>query len=278
MDVVAPGVRRIALRTPTLPPATHTNCYVLGEGQLTLVDPASPWEDEQSRLWQAVLALRERGEDVQRIFLTHHHHDHVSGAENVQERLAQIGVHVDVVAHPVTRDLLDGALAVQATLEHDEVLDCGGHAFVAMHTPGHAPGHLVLHDRDGGAMVAGDMVAGVGTILIDPSEGDLGHYLASLEAMRVAEPDVLLPAHGPEMVAADAVLGFYVAHRHQRTQQIGDALRAHGTQSAMGLAPHVYPELDAAMHPIAAVQITAHLNWMIAHGLATEHNGSYTAQ
>ena len=47
--VPAPA-RDVPLRTPTLPPATHTNCLLLGDAELWVVDPGSPWPEEQAVL------------------------------------------------------------------------------------------------------------------------------------------------------------------------------------------------------------------------------------
>jgi glyoxylase-like metal-dependent hydrolase (beta-lactamase superfamily II) len=260
VEAVAPGVGRIDLRTPTLPPATHTNAVILGRDRLTVVDPASPWPDEQARLVEALAALGR----VERIVLTHHHADHVGGVEALRAALGD----VPVVAHPVTAALLHGDVRVDATLDEGDVLDADGVVLDVLHTPGHAPGHLVLHERASGVMVAGDMVAGVGTILIDPTEGDLGDYLASLARMQRRAPGALVPSHGPALADGVTVLGFYVAHRHLRTQQILEAIDRHGPRDALELVPLVYgPDLDPAVWPVAAVQIEAHLRWMAKQGM-----------
>ena len=60
------------------------------------------------------------------------------------------------------------------------------------------------------------MVAGVGTILIDPSEGDMAVYLASLERLLARPPMMLLPAHGPEIADGHRKLSEYLAHRRMR--------------------------------------------------------------
>src|SRR5438067_1163619 len=88
----APAIRCLPVRTPTLPPATHTNVYVVGEGALAVVDPASPWADEQERLdgWLDDLAATGVGR-VEEILLTHHHVDHVSGAAHLPARRAGAG-------------------------------------------------------------------------------------------------------------------------------------------------------------------------------------------
>src|SRR5688572_17465966 len=101
MENVAPGVSVVHVRTPTLPPATHTNSWILGEGELTVVDPASPYDDEQARLFAELEREIARGRRVRRLFLTHHHHDHVSGATDLQERLRARGHEVPIAAHPV---------------------------------------------------------------------------------------------------------------------------------------------------------------------------------
>ena len=91
MEEVAPDIAVVAVRTPTLPPATHTNSWVLGRGSLTVVDPASPYEDERLRLHRALAERCRAGERVDRLFLTHHHHDHVAGAMDLRDRLRADG-------------------------------------------------------------------------------------------------------------------------------------------------------------------------------------------
>jgi ribonuclease/clavin/mitogillin len=271
LERVADGVGVVALRTPTLPPATHTNTYVVGDGRLTVVDPASPWEDEQATLLTALDDRARRGERVERIVLTHHHADHVGGAVALR---AATGA--PIVAHPVTRDLLAGQVDVDGTLGEGDVLDCGGRRLTWRFTPGHAPGHVV-GVGDNGVVIAGDLVAGIGTILIDPDEGDLGLYLDSLERIRVGGARVLLPSHGPPLEPAGAVLSMYVAHRHGRTARIRDALVADGAQTPEDLVPAVYGDLPPLARWLAARQIRSHLAWMARHGVVVAEGGRWRA-
>ena len=240
MTPVLPGVARLELRTPTLPPATHTNAWVLGTDTLTVVDPASPWDDERGRLFDALWARIVAGARVRRVFLTHHHHDHVSGAVDLRDRLARRGVSVPIAAHPVTADLLAGTVSVDERVNDGDDVD----GLTAVWTPGHAPGHLCLAGE--GFLVAGDMVAGVGTILLDPREGDLGDYLASLDRLASLGRDVLLPAHGPALPGAATVLSFYAAHRHQRSEQILVALDREGTATPGRAGPAGLPRARSA--------------------------------
>ncbi len=263
----APGIQTVPVRTPTLPPATHTNAYVVGEGRLSVFDPASPWEEEQKILWDALVERMNRGEVVERIVLTHHHQDHVGGVGALQRALRDRGNPVPVVAHPVTRQLLAEDVEVQELWEDEQSKDCGGRLLTAYHTPGHDPGHLVFHDRESATVIAGDMVAGVGTIALEPNEGDLGDYLASLERMQTLEASTLLPAHGPPLTPADTVLSFYIAHRHQRSVQIRETLDQLGPKTPDALVPLIYPDLPDGVRPHAAAQITTHLRWLALQGL-----------
>jgi len=275
MQTLTDGIRCLPLRTPTLPPATHTNTWLLGEGSLLVVDPASPYDDERQRLITALDTLADDGEQVEALFLTHHHHDHVSGAVHLQQHLAARGRAVPIIAHPATATLLAGKVDVDVLWNEGDRVELGGRLLEVFHTPGHAPGHLVLLDDASGHLVAGDMVAGVGTIAIDPDEGDLGDYLAHLERLIALAPTALLPAHGPALHEPTAVLSGYIAHRNGRSEQIRQALVTYGPQTPEELAPRIYPELPAMLHPLAARQILTHLRWLADHGVSREEGGRW---
>jgi glyoxylase-like metal-dependent hydrolase (beta-lactamase superfamily II) len=247
----APWIRVVPLRTPTLPPATHTNCYIIGDAAAaTVIDPASPYSDEQTRLVQFV---RTHNILVREIVLTHHHVDHVSGAS---ELAAATGA--GIAAHAETAARLRGRIAVSRILDEGERVG----ELVARFTPGHAPGHLCFVDAAARAIVVGDMLASVGTIIIEPGDGgDMGLYLASLARLR-AEVDAgatrLLPAHGPPIVDGGARIDFYVAHRLEREARVLAALGA--TPATLEeLVPAAYPDVSPAIYGLAARSLLAHL-------------------
>jgi len=271
----APGVGVLAVRTPTLPPATHTNVYVLGQQERVVVDPASPWPDEQKALLDA---LDGAGGRVAQILLTHHHHDHVAGAVALRDALAARGRVVPIVAHPTTAQWLHDEITVDRHLDGGAVLGTDdGRRWEAVFTPGHAPGHLVLHDESSGVVVAGDLVAGTGTILIDPSDGDLAQYLDSLAQVQARGPGALLPSHGPVLEAGEQVLAYYIAHRHLRNEQILEALAGRGVVGPDTLVPAVYPDLAPIAHPMAARQIESHLRYLTAQGSVVAAAGGWMA-
>ena len=255
---VAPGIRVLALRTPTLPPAAHTNVYLVGpaEGPVAVVDPGSPYPEEQAIL-DAILSEI----PIARVLLTHHHGDHTGGAAALAAKWG-----VPIAAHPLTAQRLEGRLAV------DEMLDDGDevHGAICVHTPGHAVGHLVF--ELGEVAIAGDMVAGVGTILIDPDEGSMTAYLASLERMRARDERVLLPAHGPAIRDGAAKLTEYLAHRRMREQRVIAALDAGAGKTTAQLVETVYSDTPRMLWGLAERSLLAHLAKLVEDGTA-RHRG-----
>lgn len=249
-EPIVDGVRVVPVRSPTLPPATHTNVWLLGDHHIIVVDPASPYPDEQERLDNILENYM-----VELIFLTHHHVDHISGAEDVRKRCG-----ARIAAHPLTAERV--GFTVDELVNDGDILGTDAGAWRAIHTPGHAVGHLCLYNP-GMGLVAGDMVAGLGTILLDPPEGNLGLYLNSLNQLRDLNPSRLLPAHGPLIENASACLTHYINHRHKRTEQIFRALQTIGPSTPEALVGAVYQdEIPAAFYPIAARQTLCHLEWL----------------
>lgn len=259
-------IRIFPVRTPTLPPATHTNVYALeGADGFVIVDPASPYDEERAALDAALDALEK---PVLEIALTHHHLDHVSGAAHLAKRLG-----VGVAAHALTADKLRGRVEVTRIMGEGEAI---ADSFRALHTPGHAPGHLCFHDAESNALVCGDMIASVGTIIIEPDDdGDMGVYLDQLRRLRALDAAVLLPAHGPPVYEADEKLSFYVKHRLEREAKVIAALSAE-PRTIQELVPPSYPDVPPQIYPLAARSLLAHLHKLRNEGRAREVDGRWS--
>lgn len=263
------------MRSPTLPPATHTNVYVVGEGDLLVIDPASPFPAEQEDLRRTLEALAAEGHAVRGVLLTHHHGDHCGGVDAMRRALPGVPVY----AHAQTAERLSRrGLAVERLVEGGEVLPFGPAGLRALHTPGHAPGHLCLVDLAGGGMIVGDMVASQGTIVVDPEDdGDMGQYLRELDRLRAlaragAGAQRLWPAHGTSVADGPALLDFYIQHRLLREAKVVAALAGADRRGATlaALLPLAYDDVPPLLHPLAARALRAHLLKLAAEGRARE--------
>ena len=259
-----PAIWRLPVRTPTLPPATHTNVYMLGRGALVVVDPASPYPEERTALRDALVA---HGDRVEAIFLTHQHLDHVSGATALKRATG-----APIWAHEETAKRLVGRIPVDRIVNGGDRVPAGGLDVEAIFTPGHAPGHLCLFDHASRTLVCGDMVASEGTILVDADDdGDMAVYLDQLARMRTLNASCLLPAHGPPIWNADAHLAGYLAHREMRERKVEAALTDE-LQTMDELVPKAYDDTPSAIWPLAKRAMKAHLVKLEREGIAV-HDG-----
>ena len=191
-----------------------------------------PGPDDEGHL-EEILAAG----SVERIALTHCHPDHAAGAGRLSELSG-----VPVLAYG------DG-------LGDGDLLAPG---LVCVHTPGHAPDHLCFWHPESGTLLCGDLIAGSGSIMIAPPEGDLAAYVASLERVRALSPKRILPGHGPEVPEAVAKIGEYLAHRRERENLVVAALEQ-GASTVGEVVALAYKDTPSEMHPYAELAARAHL-------------------
>jgi ribonuclease/clavin/mitogillin len=258
------------IRTPTRPPATHTNCYLVYSSKEILVfDPGSPYEDEQLALAAMVDELRSEGRSVREIVLTHLHPDHVGGVNALKKHLCG---EVPVAAHTQTAEALVD-IQVDRLIEDGDYLTLEGEPKIslrALHTPGHARGHLCFHDSDRGVLLTGDNIVGLGSVLIDPPEGNMVDYLDSLERLRsISGLTILFGGHGPAIVTPYQKLEEYINHRLEREAKILEAVKS-GVTNPSEIVSAVYTDVSPKAYGMAERSVIAHLEKLEAEGKLSE--------
>lgn len=258
--------------TPTLAPATHTNSYALGGREVVLVEPATPYDDER-REWVAwAKGLASQGRELTAIVVTHHHEDHVGGATFLAKKLG-----LPLWAHDLTVARLpdDAKALVARRLNDGDTFTLRGprdEEWHVLHTPGHAPGHVCLHEPHARTLVVGDMVASVGTILIAPGDGDMQLYLQQLERLAALDGFVALPAHGDPIDEPTTLFRKYVAHRLMREAKVLAAVENAGAEGAKAedLVPVAYADTPAHLWPIAKLSLEMHLEKLVREGKVSQ--------
>ena len=256
---VAERVLRVPLRSRTLAPATRTNTFVIeGDAGYWIVDPGAHRKREHDRLLRYLERHLGGEQRFRGYFVTHHHRDHWAGLPKLLDRLPGVVVARDPA--------LIGARCEAAPLERF-TSDLGG--FDVVHTPGHASDHLVIVTPEND-VIAGDLVAGVGTVVINPPDGDMSDYLVSLDLLLARGVGRLFPAHGPTVVDGSAKLREYIAHRGAREQAVLGSLTRRAPARPIELVADVYgKEIPRLWYPLASRSVLAHLKKLEREGLAS---------
>lgn len=179
------------------------NCYLLTDDdtkRAVLVDPG----DEAPRLMRALEGL-----ELQAIWLTHAHFDHVGALAELQK-----AYDVPTYLHPADEPLLAHAAASAARfglrlrqpvvdyepLADAQVLQLGGREARCLFTPGHAPGHISFYWPEQGIVLAGDALFQGSIGRTDLPGGDHAQLTESIRTQLLTLPEetVVYPGHGPE--------------------------------------------------------------------------------
>jgi len=237
-------IARVLAPNPSVYTLEGTNTWIVGDAPAFVIDPGP---DDAVHLDEVA---RTAG-DVAHVLVTHDHEDHAAGARTFAEK----------VGAPIWAWRVAGA----QHLKDGQRLSAAGVEVAAIHTPGHSPDHVVFWIASEGALFTGDAVLGRGTSFIDPSEGDLAKYLASLQRMIELAPRTIYPGHGPVVLDAPGKLRGYLEHRGDREEQVLAGL-ADGSRTVEALVEAIYVDQPEDVKPLAARTITAHLMKLAAEG------------
>ena len=261
-------VRRVIAPTPSPFTFTGTCLYIVGEGEVAIIDPGPADPAHLDALLAAI-----PGERVTRIVVTHSHRDHAAGAALLKQRTGApiVGARAHFVASGgPTRADASHALdyAPDEPLEDGARVAGRGFTLEAVATPGHAANHLSFALIEENALFSGDHVMAWSTSAIAPPDGSMRDYLASLEKVLRRGAAVYWPGHGGPVREPQRYVRALIGHRRQREAAILTRLEA-GEASVAEIVARVYPGLAPALVGAASLSTLAHLVDLTERGLAT---------
>jgi glyoxylase-like metal-dependent hydrolase (beta-lactamase superfamily II) len=264
-DRLAPGLLRLTAPNPGLMTGPGTNTYVIGQGELAVVDPGP--DDGTHR--DAIMAAARAEGAIRWVLVTHTHIDHAPGAGALAAATGATVVGFGP-AEGFAPDLCVGDGWTLALGHDDGEGDPAGPTLQAVHTPGHASDHLCWLIRPSRTLLTGDHVMHGSTVVIRPPDGDLHTYLESLTRVRDTEPPVavLAPGHGRTMDHVTDVIDALIAHRLGRHARVAEALGRAGAGTVDELLPEVYADVTEAQLPVARFSLWAHLRALGQEGRA----------
>ena len=265
VDQVSPRIRRVIADNPGPFTFHGTGTYIVGDGEVAVIDPGPLVEKHLKALLAAV-----SGETVKAILVTHDHADHAPlAAAFAKETGAPIlggEPHPGRQAPPKgVEEGVDRLYRPSRILADGERIQGPDWTLRAIATPGHTSNHICFALEEEHALFTGDHVMGWSTTVITPPDGDMTQYYASLGKVIAGEFRTLWPTHGPPVTDPEPFLKAYLNHRLRREEAILGVL-SRGPSTISSLVGEVYVGLDPRLKAAAASSVLAHLLHLVRKG------------
>jgi glyoxylase-like metal-dependent hydrolase (beta-lactamase superfamily II) len=286
-EPVAPLVRRVIAKNPSKYTYRGTGTYIIGTGNVAVIDPGPILDDHRDAL---VAALQ--GSRVRWILVTHCHADHsplaawlsdVTSAPTIAfgphgsvESAADLGddsdddvkleESIDTAFEPDVR-VADGEVAA---MDKDWTLR-------AVHTPGHTSNHMCYALDQTGALFTGDHVMGWSTTVVSPPDGDMRAYIESLRKVIGRDDATLWPTHGAPVTSPQPYLAAFLEHRLEREAQVLGAVRS-GLGDIAEMVKVLYADVREELHKAAARSVLSHLIKLVDDGVVTVEGSGKSAR
>jgi glyoxylase-like metal-dependent hydrolase (beta-lactamase superfamily II) len=274
LESVAPGIRRIVANNPGPFTFRGTGTYVVGEGEVAVIDPGPDLAEHIAALLAGL-----NGERVTHILVTHTHRDHSPAAAAVKAATGAptygFGPHAGGKrGEAAVEEGGDWDFAPDITVKDGAEIVGPGWRFEAVHTPGHTSNHLCFALPDSGILFSGDHVMGWSTSVIAPPDGDMAAYMASLDKLLQRRDSVYWPTHGPAITEPRDHVRAFIAHRREREAGIITCLEA-GVFRVDSMVERLYVGLNPNLRRAAGRSVLAHLVDLAGRGIAAS-DGAFT--
>jgi glyoxylase-like metal-dependent hydrolase (beta-lactamase superfamily II) len=270
VEEVVPGVRRLLVDNPGPFTFKGTLTYIVGKGQVAIIDPGPIDEAHMGALLDAV-----RGETVTHILVTHTHRDHspaaarlkaATGAKTYAEGPHRAARALYVGEAPPLDSSGDRDFRPDIALADGEIVSGPGWAIEAVTTPGHTANHMAFALKGTQMLFSGDHVMAWSTPIVAPPDGAMSDYMASLEKLARRGETLYFPGHGGAVRDAPRFVQHYIRHRRAREAAILQQLAA-GEADIPTLVGAIYVGLDPRLTKAAGLSVLAHLEDLTARGL-----------
>jgi len=265
---ISPLIRRVLAPNPGPFTFTGTCTYIVGRGEVAIIDPGP---DNAAHV--AALVEATKDERVAHIVITHTHRDHAPASRALQQATgaAIVGCRPYEPRHANAQASgLDSAhdtdYRPSRILADGETLEGRGFTLDAVATPGHASNHLALALREENSLFSGDHVMGWSTSIVAPPDGSMSDYMTSLEKLRARSETIYWPGHGGPVREPQRYVRALIHHRYQREAAILTRLKA-GDTLIPDMVARIYEGLDARLKGAAALSVLAHLEDLVARGV-----------
>jgi endoribonuclease LACTB2 len=233
-----------------------TNTYLLGTGHKRLLLDTGEGISSYHDILSSV--LRSENCTIEKVLISHWHHDHVGGIHQVSNLCpnAAFSKYLDTHSNDDFQPIRD-----------NEEFAVEGAKVIAVHTPGHTTDHLAFYMPDTGILFTGDSILGQGTAVFE----HLKSYISSLKKQLNLNPKTVYPGHGPIISNAKDKIQEYINHRQQREDEIVKVFRDSG--SDVELTPRdivkvIYAKYPQSLWPAAEHGVVLHLEKLMADGKA----------
>ncbi|MGA9581356.1 MAG: MBL fold metallo-hydrolase [Allosphingosinicella sp.] len=266
-------IRRVLAPNPSPFTYSGTQTYIVGEGDVAVIDPGPDLPGHVQALTAAL-----EGERVAAILCTHTHRDHSPASRPLAAATGAPIVGCASLsledAGPRADESFDFDYRPDRILADGERLEGEGWTIQAVATPGHTSNHLCLALAGGGVLFTGDHVMGWSTTVVAPPDGDMADYMASLDRLLERDDLIYYPAHGPAVEDPHAHVRRLIEHRRMRERQILSQLES-GDGRIPAMVEAMYADIDPRLFPAAGRSVLAHLVDLERRGVVRAEGGEW---